>query len=183
MIETIIPTLDRAHFLCEQVDSVLISDSPIVLDLFYLEDINGLVLKNFDCFTQKPDRSSQDYVEILGNKDHGKFEELGFTPQFTEILVELLGGLSTTLLGVQVTEPKKEMCPSVHVDKLPLRLVQCIDEVGTTLITGNGTQIETEKNDLIFLKGEMWKSNVGALRHRSPATSNLRSLLRVDFLD
>ena len=56
------------------------------------------------------------------------------------------------------------LCPSLHHDKLPLRIVQCLDGPGTTLVSSNGETIETEENDLIFLKGEMWKSDVGLIK-------------------
>ena len=43
--------------------------------------------------------------------------------------------------------------------------------------------IETKKNDVIFLKGDLWKSRVGAIQHKSPESDVDRMLLRIDFLD
>lgn len=183
MIDQAMENFENLPFFYKRVDTVLISDNPIVLDLFFREEINGLVLKNFSPFFEIPENSIQSYVEIMNEGDLQKLKDFGFNDDFSRLLFELLEGLQTTLLGVQVTKPMEEMCPSFHVDKLPLRLVQCLDGLGTTLLTSKGEVIETERGDLILLKGEMWKSKAGALRHRSPDSTSARRLLRIDFLD
>lgn len=183
MIENFVDNFNPAPFYYEQIDSVLISESPIVVDLFFLEEVNGLVLKNFSPFSQVPKEAIQQLVEIENSKDLLKLADYGLNERFCSLLLELLTGLNSSLLGVQVTKPMQEMCPSFHVDKLPLRIVQCLDGPGTTLLTTQGKIIETEESDLILLKGEMWKSKVGALKHKSPNSHDLRRLLRIDFLD
>lgn len=183
MIEQIDNSLTEFPFLYQEDESVLISDSAIVLDLFFLEQFNALVLKKFPCFIKEEIKPVQSYVEINDEKELDKLDDFFFSNELKEVLWELLKGLSTTLIGVQITKPEREMCPSVHVDKLPLRLVQCLDGEGTTLVTPSGKEIKTEKGDLILLKGEMWKSYPGAIKHKSPQTDNFRTLLRIDFLD
>jgi hypothetical protein len=183
MIETILQDSSSLPFMYNQNGSVLVSDNPIILDLFFLEEFNGLILKNFNCFDVLPSRMYRETVEIKSKEGLKELDSYGFNDEFKHIIFEFLEGLNTTVIGVEVSEPKKEMCPSIHVDKLPLRIVQCLDSIGTVLYLSDGTTIEAQKGDLIFMKGEMWKSTPGALKHRSPASSELRTLLRIDFLN
>ena len=183
MIEQILDESCALPFYFEQRDSVIISDSPVVMDLLFMEEINGLVLKGFSTLLKDPIIAQKTYVEVLSSHDFDKFHDFNMSDDFIDILKELVGELKSTMLGVQVTKPELEMCPSFHIDKLSLRLVQCLDGKGTILQTHDGSLIETNKGDLIFLKGEMWKSKAGALRHRSPDSDQARRLLRIDFLD
>ncbi|GEM_PF-5140199 len=183
MLEQIVETKEDLPFYFEQIENILVSNSSVVTDLFFLEEINALVLKDFPVFTNVPRKPSQAYIEIQNVSDLVKLEEYCFSQEMVSLLKEFLSELETTLIGVQVSPPSKEMCPSFHGDKLPLRIVQCLDGPGTTLQTLSGKEIHTEKNDLILLKGEMWKSEVGAIIHRSPTWEKDRRLLRIDFLD
>lgn len=168
----------------KRIDSVLIGHDPILLDLFFLENFNALILKDFEMFeTNLSVHNFQDYVEINHKKDLDKLNEYTFRREMKAIIFDLLSELDTSILGIQKIGPKFSMCPKYHVDQLPLRIVQCIDGPGTTLLTPNGTVVETEKNDLIFLKGELWKSECGAIKHKSPETLSQRSICRIDFLN
>jgi hypothetical protein len=183
MITPLISDSMKIPFYFKEIGSVIISESPVVLDLLFLENVNALVLKDYNCFEKKPMNSFKNYVEICSNEDIYKLADYNFSKDFSLLISDLLKELSSTLIGVQVTNPSKHMCSNIHVDKLSLRLVQCLDGVGTTLISSDGTVIETKKNDLIFLKGEMWKSSPGAIKHKSPQTGRYRTLFRIDFLD
>lgn len=183
MIETIFENDELKSMPFNRIDSVIISEDPIVIDLFFLDEVNALVLKDFKVFECLPNSPFQDYVEIKTQDDFVKMNEYSVTEPFKDLLSELLSALNTEVIGVQFTGALQTMCPSYHVDKLPLRLVQCVDGLGTTLKTSSGKIIETLKNDLILLKGELWQSKCGAISHKSPDTLEPRSLFRIDFLD
>lgn len=170
-------------FKLEQIDSVLFSDSSASTDLIYHDDINCLVLDNYQTMNITPKISSKDYFEIHSKDDVQKLINFGLTEEFSMLIYDFLKEMKCSLLGIQITSPGKVRCPKVHVDKLPLRIVQCLNGVGTTLVTPEGRVIETKKNDVIFLKGDLWKSRVGAIQHKSPESDVDRMLLRIDFLD
>lgn len=170
-------------FQLEQIENIIVTDSSAAVDLFFLEEINAIVIKDMEVFDKPPVKPMQSRIEILSEKDLSKLDDLGVSLIFKELVFDFLKELRGSLIGVQVSEPVKNMCPSVHVDKLPLRLVQCLDGEGTTLMTNSGREVKTQQGDLVLLKGELWKLTPGAIKHRSPETHSLRTLFRVDFLD
>lgn len=183
MIREILSLDEEVPFLYEEVGNILISDNPIVIDLLFLENINAMVLKNFSVFEAIPRGPFLHNLEITSKEDLKKITDLGLSEEFSLLLFDLLKELKSSLIGVQLTSAMKRMCPNIHTDKLPLRIVQCLDGDGTTLMTSKNEELYTNKNDLIFIKGETWKTNCGALKHKSPDSCDLRRLLRIDFLD
>lgn len=190
VIENIVENHQSFPFYFEQVGSILLVDNPIMIDLFFMEEINGLVIKNYSPFIFPESESGalahapiKEFLKIEKKEDLFKRRDLGLNKEFSKLLLFLLEELNSKSLGIQITKPSMNLCPSLHHDKLPLRIVQCLDGPGTTLVSSNGETIETEENDLIFLKGEMWKSDVGPIVHKSPDSSSLRTLFRIDFLD
>ena len=184
MIEQIQELQGPLPFSYEQRGSVIISSSPIVIDLLFMEEINALVIKDFRAFEQgfTPTRT-QSFCDLKEGDDHLVLKEFGLRDDFIKIILSMTNELETTALGVQITSPQKDMCPSFHVDKLPLRIAQCFNADGPTLKTESGEVITTEVNDLVFLKGELWQSNVGGIVHKSPQSLEARRLIRVDFLN
>lgn len=184
MIEQIQELQGALPFSYEQRGSVIVSSSAIVTDLLFMEEVNALVIKNFSIFQEGVTPApTQSFFDSLDGDDEVTLKSYGLNDAFTEILLGLATEIDTSLLGIQITSPQKEMCPSFHVDKLPLRIVQCFNSKGPTLKSNIGEIIETEENDLVFLKGEMWRSDYGGIIHRSPETDEAREIIRIDFLN
>lgn len=108
MIEEILPASETVPFHYEQIGSVLVSESPVVLDLLFLREINGLVIKNFPCLEKLPTGAFRQYAEIDGPQDLLKLQKLGFGKSALNVIHELLVELSVNTIGVEVTKPHKQ---------------------------------------------------------------------------
>ncbi len=184
MIEQIQELKGALPFSYEHKENIILASSTVVIDLLFLDEINGLVISNASVFEEgfTPERT-QSFCDLEEDNTYVNLKEFGLSDSFIDILLSMARELATTLIGIQITSPTKEMCPSFHVDKLPLRIVQCFNSDGPTLKSNSGNEIITKKNDLIFMKGDMWKSQHGGVIHKSPDTGVPRELIRIDFLN
>jgi hypothetical protein len=101
-----------------------------------------------------------------------------------EVLAELTG---VNRIGVRLVRLDAPMCPSMHVDKVTLRVVSTYAGAGTEWMSA-GSLRRCREGDVVLLKGERWPGNEGrGAVHRSPpleagARAGARVLLTLDPL-
>ena len=115
----------------------------------------------------------------------------------TEILCELL---DCPEVGLRCTQVEHAMCPRLHVDRVPLRLLCTYEGPGTEWLEDQGVARNDLSNpdiakgacqraatgDVVLLKGALWQDNEGfGAIHRSPALDpdeGRRTLVTMDPL-
>lgn len=161
------------------------------------DDVNVCVVRR-----PRPELGSFEVVEGAERAYLAPGQEPPWTPSGVREDVAFLATLLTDLLGAQhvgarmATLPRP-MCPSFHVDHIPMRLVctyrgpgtEWVDESGQEELfscgktSRRGRVRSAQVGDVVLLKGEAWPLNEGrGAAHRSPPHQALRVVVSLDPL-
>lgn len=164
-------------------NGIVITKNKDLFELILLKDVNGLIIENFFEPQDLVDTSFKLYLDI--NQEHWSdllFEKIQKT-KLRDILQILGKELGSNELGVHCITKASGLCPRPHFDQLPIRLVSSFYGPGPVLIDAKNNEFFSKSGDLVFMKGALWQSDIGPLKHYSPKSDEKRLLLRIDFLN
>lgn len=164
-------------------NGLVITKNKDLFELILLKDVNGLIIEDFFSNYELTNNYFKLYLDTL-DQTWGETLYQNIAHPHLKSIIQLLGAeLGSNEIGVHCISKASGLCPRPHFDQLPIRILSAFNGPGPVLIDSQNIEFQAKNGDLVFMKGSLWQSDIGPLKHYSPKSDDQRLLLRIDFLN